>query len=478
MAVKSSFGNRVFRTLASVKTGIILLIILGVVAAAGTLILQRPMTDADQMARAYAPETLRLLDKTGLTDVYHSWWFALLMAMLGISIIFASVDRFPKAWRMLARPYRRPEPHFRAVLPMQRTLAIQDAEGAAAAEAVFRRQGLRPQRVTHQGETSIYAEKNRFSVLAVYVVHASLLLILTGGIVDAFFGYKGYLMLTPGQSTSKLETQDGRTRPLPFTLRCDGTGQENYPDGTPKKWWSKLTVLEHGREVLRQEIVVNDPLVTHGIRFYQSGYGQTGEVESVVLNATRGNDSRQITLRPRQGALLDPDTKVTLAEFIPDFVIRDNQIYARSKDPVNPAIRLEITSTAKQAKQAKSEVWLFPATRQQSGSSPYKFDFVDLQMAAFTGLQVSHEPGQYLVWTGCLLMALGLILAFYLVHQRFWAVTVETKTGPALWIGTVADKNREHYVEGFSHLVEEIRAELRQGDDRERVAAGKALARA
>ncbi|MGZ4813628.1 MAG: hypothetical protein ACXVZI_12735, partial [Terriglobales bacterium] len=44
MAVKTSFGNRVFRTLASVKTGIILLIVLGVVAAAGTLILQRPMT--------------------------------------------------------------------------------------------------------------------------------------------------------------------------------------------------------------------------------------------------------------------------------------------------------------------------------------------------------------------------------------------------------------------------------------------------
>ena len=106
------------------------------------------------------------------------------------------------------------------------------------------------------------------------------------------------MTLTPGQSTSKLEQSNGITRALPFTLRCDGTGQENYPDGTPKKWWSKLTVLEDGRETLRKEIVVNDPLVTLGIRFYQSGYGQTGEVESLLLNATGHGETKQITLRP------------------------------------------------------------------------------------------------------------------------------------------------------------------------------------
>ena len=476
MAAKSSIGNRVFRTFASVKTGIIVLIILGVVAAAGTVILQRPMTDADQMTRAYAPGTLRFLDKTGLTDVYHAWWFALLMAALGICIIFASIDRFPKAWRLLAHPYRRPEPHFRAVLPTQRTLAIDNpADAIAAADKGFRKAGLRPQRVVAGGQTSLYADKNRWSVLAVYVVHASLLLILVGGIADAFLSYKGYVTLTPGQSTSRLEQSNGVARALPFTLRCDGTGQENYPDGTPKKWWSKLTVIEDGREMLRKEIVVNDPLVTHGIRFYQSGYGQTGEVESLLLNATGHGETKQITLRPYQGAQLNRDTTVTLAEFIPDFVLRDNQIYTRSKDPVNPAIRLEITD---QTKAAKSEVWLFPAMRQQSGNAGYKFEFADLQMAAYTGLQVSHEPGQWLVWTGCVLMALGLVMAFYLVHQRYWAMVIETKHGPALWIGAAADKNREHYQESFNRLIDDIRAELGRESGEETVPAAKRLVRA
>jgi cytochrome c biogenesis protein ResB len=120
-------------------------------------------------------------------------------------------------------------------------------------------------------------------------------------------------------------------------------------------------------------------------------------------------------------------------------------------------------------------VWLFPAMRQQSGASDYRFEFADMQMASYTGLQVSHEPGQWLVWTGCLLMAFGLVMAFYLVHQRFWAVVFNTNNGPALWIGAVADKNREHYQERFNRLVDEIRAELGHQHSEDTLPASKQL---
>jgi cytochrome c biogenesis protein len=101
-----------------------------------------------------------------------------------------------------------------------------------------------------------------------------------------------------------------------------------------------------------------------------------------------------------------------------------------------------------------------------------------MQMAAYTGLQVSHEPGQWGVWAGCVLMALGLVMAFYLVHQRFWAIAIETKSGQALWIGTAADKNREHFQESFTTLVNEVRAELGTESEKEIVPAGKRLVRA
>lgn len=459
MAVKQSLGNRLFHKLASIHTGVILLIILGVVSAAGTFVLQRPITEPEKLQRAYSPETLRWLDRLGLTDVFHAWWFAVLLALVGTSIILASVERFPKAWRLLTRPYRRPEPHFRAVLPLQKTLPVSNASAAlVAAERALIHHGLKPKYVVENDEVSLYAERNRFAVLSVYVVHTSLILILLGGIVDAFVGWKGFLALTPGQSVNQLEQRDGKVRTLPFTLRCDGTGQENYPDGSPKRWWSRLVVLEDGHEVQKQEIAVNDPLVAHGIRFYQSSYGSTGEVESLLLNVARTDktgDVKQISLRPNQTARLDDDTTLRLIEFVPDYVIRENQIYTRSREPVNPAAQLAVVSQGK-----TSSVWIFPQGR-QSGDVPFRFELADLQMGAYTGLQVSYEPGQWAVWAGCLMMALGLVMAFYFVHQRFWAITLDDGQGNLkLWIGCAADKNREHYAEAFNEMMEELSKDL------------------
>ena len=120
MAAQQNILERVFRVLASLKTGITLLILVGIACATGTFILQRPLTEPENMVRAYSPPTLlHWLDRLRLTDVYHAPWFILLLAALGVSIICASIDRWPKAWRMIARPYLRTDVHFRSALPMQ-----------------------------------------------------------------------------------------------------------------------------------------------------------------------------------------------------------------------------------------------------------------------------------------------------------------------------------------------------------------------
>src|SRR5208283_5016590 len=103
----------------------------------------------------------------------------------------------------------------------------------------------------------------------------------------------------------------------------DGAGQENYADGTPKRWWSDLALLKDGQVVLRKQIVVNDPLVYHGIRFYQASYGKTGKVDKLVLTATPrdGRAPKDITIGLDETLSLDADTTVRLAEFVPDYVV-------------------------------------------------------------------------------------------------------------------------------------------------------------
>ena len=83
-------------------------------------------------------------------------------------------------------------------------------------------------------------------------------------------------------------------------------------------------------------------------------------------------------------------------------------------------------------------------------------------MAYFTGLEVSHEPGQWGVWAGVVLMGLGLALVFYFVHARVWVVPVRDARGQRkLWIGGTANKNKDVFEQRFRELAKQIESELK-----------------
>jgi cytochrome c biogenesis protein len=464
------FGPRsIWQTLAAIKTGVVLLILVVILSAAGTVILQRPTTDGDEMQRAYSPQVLHLLDAAGLTDVFHAWWFVWLLCLVSLSIIAASVQRFPNAWRYYSRPYKSPDEGFRKALPNQRLIPIEDAgeeEALNVADRVFHKAGYRPQRIVRQNSFSLFGERHRFSEMAVYVVHASLLLIFLGGIVDALYGWRAFVTLSRGQQSSQLEPQNGKKRDLPFAVRCEGAGQENYADGSPKRWWSDLAVVKDGQVVLRKQIVVNDPLVYEGVRFYQASYGKTGKLDKLVLTATprTGGASKEIAISPDETIALDSETTVRLAEFIPDYVVSDGQVYARSNELENPAAHLVVESKAESKMSGQSiDVWMPPIPgHAQNESSPYAFEGKDIQMAYFTGLEVSHEPGQWGVWAGVVLMGFGLAFVFYFVHTRVWAAPVRDEHGRLmLWIGGTANKNKDVFEQRFRELADQIASELK-----------------
>jgi cytochrome c biogenesis protein len=457
-----SVPKRIHKTFSNLRTGVVLLISVGLASALGTFILQRPATDPDKLTRAYSPATLQWLDRLGLTDVFHAWWFLTLLGLVSLSIVLVSIDRFPNAWRFYARPYRKTDSHFRSALPNKIELPISNSEdGLNAAERALKKSGWPVERTADRNEPFLYSERHRFSVMAVYLVHASLLLIFAGGIIDGVFGFSGFMALQKGQTSNMIELRTGGTRQLPFSVKCNGAGQENYADGSPKRWWSKLAVVENGQDVEAKEIVVNDPLIHKGLRFYQASFGTTGKLDGLKVAVTpeQGIPS-EMTLTMNQPVQLDPNTTVTLAEYIPDFFVRDNQIFKRSDDPVNPAFRLQVRDLAT-GKDAK--LWMFPAynAAAQGEATSYKFEYRDMQMATYTGLEVSHEPGQWLVWGGVLLMGAGLFVAFYLVHMRVWiAVVTDVRGNLVLWIGGQSNKNRDRFEQKFNELVDNIRTEL------------------
>jgi cytochrome c biogenesis protein ResB len=51
------------------------------------------MAQEGQIEQVYAPQIVRLLNAVGLFDVFHTWWFILLLGLLGANITLASIVR-------------------------------------------------------------------------------------------------------------------------------------------------------------------------------------------------------------------------------------------------------------------------------------------------------------------------------------------------------------------------------------------------
>ena len=478
----SALWTKFYKTLASIRTGVILLIIVVIFSAVGTLILQRPTSDPGQLERVYSPSTLAWLDHLGLTDVFHSWWFLTLLALVSLSIIFASLERWPNAWRFYARPYRRPEPHFRAALAHRTTIPIRNEEtGIAAAERAFHKLRLPAERISQQDGVSLYSEKHRFAVLAVYIIHASLLFIFAGGIVDGLVGYRGFMSIDEGQTTNKfmVRTPKGEfPRVLPFSVRCDEARQENYTDeqkrdtGMPKKYWSKLAVFEDGQVTKTKQITVNDPLVYRGIRLFQASMGRSGALRNASLQVKAADGKVQaLELRPGVPAQIGPDTSLTLVKFVPDFYIQDNEVFTKSESPENPALGFVVNKAGQDHK-----AWIFAAynTSAAVDSAGLTLTLENIELANYTGLEMSYEPGQWAVWTGCLLMGIGLVIAFYVIHLRFWVIAVhDEKQGLVLWVGGAFNKNKERFEEKYEALIAAIKKEIQVRESEPHIPATK-----
>jgi cytochrome c biogenesis protein len=434
------------------------------------MILQRPMAREGQIEQIYAPQTVRILNALGLLDVFHAWWFILLLGLLGANITLASLERFPRAWRLFARPHMMADEWFVRQLPFQKEIPLgfhAPAEALSIASQKLSELGYSPKpKVLERG--ALYVEKHRAARLAPYLVHASLLIIFAGAIIDGLWGFRGFISLTPGARTQSVEpmTAPGAAHRLGFALRCDGVGMEKYPDGSPKQYWSQLAVEENGREVTRKTISVNDPLTYKGVRFFQASYGSAGTPHKLVFEASWAEQGgsqqppRTFTLRPGKPARLDDQgTQVELAEFIPDLVLEGNQIASRSDEPRNPAIQLAVTLPG--GKQAS--VWIFPKAPEMAppNDSGINFQLRDLEMEYLTGLQVAHEPGQNLIWGGCLLLTAGLMMALYMSHVRMWGVVGRDRKGrPALLLGGQPSKYRESFEKRFNELTGELEAAL------------------
>ncbi|GEK79386.1 cytochrome c biogenesis protein ResB [Agrococcus baldri] len=271
-----------WRQLTSMRTAIVLLLLLAVGAIPGSLVPQRSSDPNGVIqVRADNPDLVWLYDALSLHDVYASPWFSAIYVLLFTSLVGCVIPRLAHHWKaMRARPPRTPA-------RLSRLVGFQTVSGDASdldrADRLLRRLGYR----THRYGDSISAERGYLRETGNLLFHIALLAMILVVGLGSGFGYNGQRLIVEGRSfantLSSYDTFDSgqwfdEASLAPFSVQLDELDvvyETENPNaiGAPLDFTAHVTVNEDG--VSREaQIKVNEPLNVDGADLYlvSNGY--------------------------------------------------------------------------------------------------------------------------------------------------------------------------------------------------------------
>ncbi|WP_312855033.1 cytochrome c biogenesis protein ResB [Agromyces agglutinans] len=285
-----------WRQLTSMRTALLLLLLLAIAAVPGSLVPQRS-SDPNGVTQYFQdnPDLAPVLDSFQMFDVYTSAWFSAVYLLLFVSLIGCIIPRTKHHLEALrARPPRTPVRLSRLAGYTERDLAIADGQTTdAAAEAAIddaakRLKGLgyRVERYELRGEASVSAERGYLRETGNLVFHTALLGVLVTVGIGGGFGFAGQRVVVEGQSfVNTLASFDsfnpGRffddAELDPYRLTLEGLDavyetQNAEAIGQPTDFTARVTVESEGGPV-EGTVKVNEPLRTHGTDVYLLGNG-------------------------------------------------------------------------------------------------------------------------------------------------------------------------------------------------------------
>ena len=439
-------STRIWNFLISVKLAIWIIIVLAVTSILGTVIEQNQ--PPEKYHQVYEDWAYNLMDRINLFDMYHSWWFLLLLCLFTLNLTCCTIDRLPRVIRTVRKP--------KLVLDdaMGKSLSLTErwkSKGdvphrAEEYKVALARVFAAPKVTKADGAIHLYAEKGVSSRFGAYATHAGIVIVFIGAILGNVFGFKSYVNIPDGKEASHLDARGGKQHiDLPFAVRNNRFWLETYPSGQPKKYASDLSVMENGREVLRKTITVNDPLVYKGVWFYQSGYGQEGGATAqVAVSRQDGTPVGNFSLAPNEPVRIDGYGVVRGVNYEQDFQGNGPALQVVIEKPGQPASALWILQGRPDLDRGRND--------------SLAFSFGGLTAKMYTGLQVAKDPGVNVVWLGCLLLTAGMMVSFFLSHRRIWIRLAEGPHGKVeVTAAGSANRNRPAFEKTFASVLAEVR---------------------
>jgi cytochrome c biogenesis protein len=512
---KKSVVNRFWGLFASVKFAIVIFSLIALTSIVGTVLEQRaePARNIVILSKIFGetlgPTVYSLLNSLGFMDMYHSWWFRVLLVLFSTNLIICSLDRLPRIWKLAREPIQPMTAERLEMVGMRREVSLKGKPEKVrdAVTGAIKAIGFSCAETKEERGYQFYSQKGSYTRLGVYLTHLSIILILAGALIGISFGFKGFMnipegrtypfafvgpvSLSPGEEQERermlnaLEASWGNVSkasgllgmkedefrkklgkygvlPLGFSIRCDNFDVEFYANSQmPKEYKSWLTVIDDGKEVERKSIEVNDPLTYKGITFYQANYGTLPNTPGLVVLKVTSNSGASEIKRLNIGesfTIPGTDTEGTVRDFSPALSFdQQGKAFTFSEMMNNPAVFIDFREGGKE----KYAGWIlkrYPETWKTPEG--YTVQFVEYWGVQYTGLQVRKDPGVGLVYFGSIVMTLGLFIAFFMSHRKLWVRIVEDKGNAKVTIGASTNKNRT----GFERKIEKMVALLKKSE--------------
>ncbi len=283
-----------WRQLTSMRTALVLLLLLAIAAVPGSIVPQRT-ADPNGVTQYFVnnPDLAPVLDKFQMFDVYSSAWFSSIYILLFISLIGCVIPRTRHHYKALrARPPRTPARLSR--LEDYRVTTITDpAPDAAARTAVeiaaaqLKRGGYRIERYDARGTFSVSAERGYARESGNLVFHTALIGVLVAVGLGGGYTYTGqsvivegntfvntmldYTSFNPGRFVDSEKLQPYSMTLDKFDVSYQAPGTQGA--GQAGDFVAHLTTQHAGEDPQQGEVRVNHPLEMDGNRVYLMGNG-------------------------------------------------------------------------------------------------------------------------------------------------------------------------------------------------------------
>jgi len=435
-----------WRQLTSMRTALVLLLMLALAAIPGSLI---PQNSQNPMAVSEYFEKHKSLaiwfQRFSLFDVYSSPWFSAIYILLFVSLIGCVLPRSIEHFHAIrALPPKTPKNLSR--------LEYHQSWPATGEELVIAKAWFKAKKFRMlESEGTISAEKGYLRETGNLFFHISLILILVGVLVGGLFGVRGSAIVSQGErfvnNSTSYDTisfgQISNENSLPpFTITVDKfLAKYNTLTSAPEDYTLNVTtVAEPGAKPKQQVVKVNSPLTFGSTRIYLQANGYS---PIVTVQDKKGNVTFQgpVPFLPQDGnlrsigAIKVPDGNPQLG-FVSSFV----PTYARSAkqgaisvfpELLDPKLLFSIWQGDLGLNSGKPQsVYRIDTSKmKQIGLNSLKpGEFLKFSEGTITfegvvpwvNLQIVSDPGKSYSLIGGIVAILGLLASLFTRRRRIW----------------------------------------------------------